>query len=707
MITEQIRELESLTAYLKDKDKKIINKAIHFSQNAHKDQIRKSGAPFIIHPIEVAKILTSIKLDASGIAAGLLHDTIEDTNISINEITNLFGSQISELVQGLTKISKFSLKINKQKLGENYRKLILASSKDLRVILIKLADRLHNMRTIHFIKDENKKLNISIETLEIFSPLAQRLGMKEWQDELEDLSFKSINPDARNSVIDRLNYLNSKEENIVDEIRYELKKNLLREDINCKIDGRIKSAYSVWNKIKNKNISFEQLSDIMAFRIITNSTRECYKCLGIIHRKYQYIPGRFKDFISSPKSNGYRALHTTVMGPKNKKIEIQFRSNVMNQIADFGVAAHWKYKDPKSINEKDTKEYKWMHDLIDLMNTSANQDELIENSKIDVFNDQIYVFTPKGDLIELPVNATPIDFAYSIHSQIGDKCVGVKINEKPQPLKTILNNGDQIEIITSEESQPSPMWERFAVTTKVKSQIRRFFRSKKRDEYIIFGKEILNSFFNKENYDLNESTLVKIMKEFNVNEIDDLYELVGVGKVTGYSVIKKIYPELNYKKPKNFKIQSVNSILLKGLTAGMSYHLSGCCSPIKGDNIVGIVTAGIGVAVHTIDCETLSSYSDDPERWLNISWDNSSQSNTLANARISVVLKNQPGSLGKVTTVIAKNNGNISNINFSIRKDDFFEIIIDIEVRDANHLKNIIAALRLVSEVSSLERIKG
>ncbi|MBL6674635.1 MAG: bifunctional (p)ppGpp synthetase/guanosine-3',5'-bis(diphosphate) 3'-pyrophosphohydrolase [Alphaproteobacteria bacterium] len=706
MIKNKIRELELLTSYLNEDEKKIIIKAINFSKIAHKDQTRKSGDPYIIHPIEVAKILTTINLDASAITAGLLHDTIEDTAISTEEITKMFGMQISELVEGLTKISKFDLKINKQKLGENYRKLILASSKDLRVILIKLADRLHNMRTINFIKDESKRINISIETLEIFSPLAQRLGMKEWQDELEDLAFQSINPDARKSIIDRLNYLNSNDENIVDEIRYELKKNLISEDINCNIEGRIKSAFSIWNKIQNKNISFEQLSDIMAFRILTNSTRECYKCLGVIHRNYQYIPGRFKDFISSPKSNGYRALHTTVMGPKNKKIEIQFRSNAMNQIADFGVAAHWKYKDPKSIKEKDTKEYKWMHDLIDLMNNSLNQDELIENSKINVFNDEIYVFTPKGDLIELPINSTPIDFAYSIHSQIGDKCVGAKINEKLQPLKTILKNGDQIEIITSEDSQPSPMWERFAATSKVKSQIRRFFRSKKRDEYILFGKEILNSFFMKENYELNSSTLNKIKKEYNVDE-DYLYEMIGEGRLTAFAVLKKIYPEFNYKSSTKFELETKNPIKLKGLTAGMSYHLAGCCSPLKGDTIVGIVTAGIGVAVHTIDCDTLSSYSDHPERWLNISWDSPSQSSILSNSRISVVLKNQPGSLGKITTIIAKNNGNISNINFTIRKNDFFEIIIDIEVRDANHLKNIIAALRLVSEVSSLERIKG
>ena len=445
----------------------------------------------------------------------------------------------------------------------------------------------------------------------------------------------------------------------------------------------------------------------MAFRVSTNSTRECYKCLGIIHRKYQYIPGRFKDFISSPKSNGYRALHTTVMGPKNKKIEIQFRSNAMNQIADYGVAAHWKYKDPKKIKEKDTKEYKWMHDLVDVLNSSNNQDELIENSKINVFNDEIYVFTPKGDLIELPINATAIDFAYAIHSQVGDKCVGAKINEKLQPLKTILKNGDQIEIITSEESQPSPLWERFAVTGKVKSQIRRFFRTKKRDEYILLGKEILTSFFKKENYDLNDSTIRQILHGFNLQHIDDLYEMIGEGRVTSLSVIKKIYPEFNYKSSRKFEIEEKNQIRLKGLTAGMSYHLAGCCSPIKGDTIVGIVTAGIGVAVHTIDCDILSSYSDNPERWLNISWDSSTQNFLLSSSRITVVLKNQPGSLGKVTSVIAKNNGNISNINFTTRKADFFEIVIDIEVRDANHLKNIVAALRLVSEVSSLERTKG
>ena len=707
MVKEIHKEIELITYYLNPQEKDKVRHALKLSEEAHSNQLRKSGDPFITHPLEVAKILTSIKLDADSIVAGLLHDTLEDTNLNIEEIYKNFGNQIVELVDGLTKIKKYSLKVNNQKFGENYKKLILATTKDLRVILVKLADRLHNMRTIQFIKDQNKKTKIALETLEVFAPLAQRLGMKEWQDELEDISFEVINPDAKKTIIERLEYLKSKDENLVDEIRYELKNIFFQEDLFCKVEGRIKSPYSIWNKIKNKNISFEQLSDIMAFRVITNSTRECYRCLGIIHRHYPYIQGRFKDFISAPKSNGYRALHTSVMGPKNKKIEIQFRSNIMNQIADFGIASHWKYKDPKKIKEKDAREYKWVYDLVDSMNSSTSQDELIQNSKLKVFQNDIYVFTPKGDLIELPKNATPVDFAYAIHSQVGDKCVAAKINDKLQPLKTILKNGDQIEIITSESSQPSPLWQRFAVTTKVKSQLRRFFRFKKKEEHIIFGREILINYFQKENYEFNKNVEQKILEDFGYKSIDELYSSIGSGEITALSVMKKIYPEYNYIPVSKFNKNTQNSIKLKGLTAGMSYHLAGCCSPLKGDSIVGIVTAGIGVAVHTIDCDTLISYQDTPDRWLNISWDNQNNLETVSNSRIVVVLFNKPGSLGKVTTVIAKNNGNISNILFSVRKPDFFEIIIDIEVRDANHLQNIIAALRMEKEVSSLERLKG
>jgi len=708
MENPKIKELISLVkTYVSKKDIELILKALEFSLNAHDNQKRISGEPYINHPIEVSKILAHIKLDTSSIISGLLHDTIEDTEISIVEIKNLFGEEVANLVEGLTKINKYSLKVNKLKLGENYRKLLLASTKDLRVILIKLADRLHNMKTLGFLDNHHKRLRIALETSEIYAPLAQRLGMRDWQDQLEDLSFSYLNPEARKSILERLNYLDSKDQNIIDEIRYDLKKIFSEENIQCKIYGRIKTPYSIWNKIKRKDISFEQLSDIMAFRIITNSTRECYKLLGITHRKFSYIQGRFKDFISSPKNNGYRALHTSVIGPKNKKIEIQFRSNVMDQIAEFGVAAHWKYKDPKSIKENDTKEYKWMHELLDIMNQSSNQDELIENSKINLFEDSIYVFSPKGDVIELPKNSTPIDFAYSIHSEIGDKCVASKINGNLQPLKSILRNGDQVEILTSNESQPSPLWERFATTSKVKSQIRRFMRSKKRDEHIVFGKDILINSFKNEDIEFSESAISKILTNFNCKKNEDIYELVGSGSITAANVLKIIFPELKITYSKNKNLISSSSIKLKGLTEGMTYHLAGCCSPIVGDNIVGIVTAGIGVSVHTVDCEILSSYSDSPERWLDISWEKNNSSNQQSIARLNVILQNLPGSLGKVTTIIAKNNGNISNISFSTRKIDFFEIIIDIEVRDTNHLNNIIAALRLISEISSLTRIKG
>ena len=707
MSTVLVKELiDKVRVYQKKQDIDKILKAVEFSKKAHTKQYRKSGEPFYHHPIEVAKLLTEIKLDSSSIACGLLHDTVEDTSITIKDIKLYFGEEISNLVEGLTKINKLSLKQNNLRLGENYRKLLLATTQDLRVILIKLADRLHNMKTIDYLNDQEKILRISFETQEVYAPLAQRLGIREWQEQLEDLAFKKINPEARSSILDRLNYLNTKDENLIDDIKIELRNLFLEESINCEIIGRIKSPYSIWNKIKNKNVTFEQFSDIMAFKIITNSSRDCYKALGLIHRKFSYIQGRFKDFISSPKPNGYRSLHTTVIGPKNKKIEIQFKSKVMNQIAEFGVAAHWKYKNPKSVKGKDTKEYKWLYDLLELLENSSSQEELIENSKIKLFQEHIFVFSPKGDVFQLPNSATSIDFAYAIHSEVGDKCVGCKINGKAQPLKTILKNGDQVEIITSLNANPSPIWERIAVTSKVKSNLRKFIRSKKKNEHIKFGSEILKNLFKKEEVEFSKQAVEEVLSKFNCKNSDNLFELIGSGSLTASSVLKKIYPELKLNKKKK-KLNKNQQIKLKGLTLGMSYNLAGCCSPIKGDQIVGIVTAGLGVSIHTIDCETLNSYADSPERWIDVSWDIDNESEQLLVSRIIVTLVNKPGSLGKVTLVIAKNNGNISNIKFIARKIDFYELIIDIEVRDKNHLTNIIAALRLLSEVSLVERVKG
>tara|TARA_Y100000590_G_scaffold337398_1_gene384350 strand:- start:6963 stop:9092 length:2130 start_codon:yes stop_codon:yes gene_type:complete len=707
-----LNDISSIIEKIKVYDPKVnsdqILKAYEFSKKAHFKQIRASGAPFFEHPIQVAKLLTEIKLDGPSVATGLLHDTVEDTNISISQIKNNFGNEISYLVEGLTKINQISLRKKTEKISstENFRKLLLATSEDIRVILIKLADRLHNMRTLHYFKDANKKYRIAYETQEIYAPLAQRLGIKEWQDELEDYSFNVINPDARKSIIERLNYLNKKDETIIDDIRYSLKNILNVEGLESNVEGRLKNPYSIWLKIKRKHITFEQLSDIMAFRIIVNSSRTCYQALGLIHKKFSMVPGRFKDFISAPRSNGYRSIHTTVIGPKNRKIEIQIRSKAMHEIAEYGVAAHWKYKSPHDVKEKDSKEYHWLHDLVEIIEQTNLSETFSNDTKIQSFKENVYVFSPKGDIFELPKQSTPVDFAYIIHSEIGDTCIGSKINGKMQPLTTKLNNGDQVEIITSKDSSLSPIWGRFAVTNKVKSRIRRFIRSQKKDEYIKFGKEIIRNAIEREKLNYNEDIFISILDKFNCKSIDNLFELVGSGTFTATSIIKAIYPELKIKTNfKNFS-KSNNPVKLKGLTPGMAFHLSSCCSPILGDQIVGIITSGQGVSVHTLDCNNLEAFANIPERWLDVSWENDKKNMNFQVGRINITIINKPGSLGVISTLIAKNNGNISNINFKTRNNDFYELIIDIEVRDSNHLNNIIAALRLEAITSVAERAK-
>ena len=704
-------EIESIVNSVKSYDPNVncdqILEAYNFSKKVHSKQKRASGSPYLEHPIQVAKLLTEIKLDVPSIATGLLHDTVEDTETTISDIKNKFGNEITHLVDGLTKINQISLKKNLNSESDNFRKLLLATSKDIRVILIKLADRLHNMRTLHHFDDMNKKYRIAFETQEVYVPLAQKLGIKEWQDELEDYSFQIINSDARNSIIERLNYLNKKDETIIDDIQNNLKNLLEKENIKSKVEGRLKKPYSIWLKIKNKNITFEQLSDIMAFRIILNSSHYCYQALGVIHKNFSMVPGRFKDFISVPKENGYRSLHTTIIGPKNKKIEIQIRSKAMHEIAEFGVAAHWKYKDPKEVKEKDSKEYNWLHNLIEIIDQVPTKDEINNYTRIQLFKDYVYVFSPKGDIYELPKNATSIDFAYAVHSEVGDSCIGTKINGKMQPLNMKLNNGDQIEIITSNESTPSPLWRRFAVTSRVRSRIKKFIRSQKRDEYITLGKEIINSSFENENLNFNENILKKSLNKFNVKNIEDLYQMLGSGTFTPTSVLKSIYPEFKINNSENKKNKKNKPILLKGLTPGMAYNLSRCCSPIPGDKIVGIITAGSGVLIHTIDCETLESLSNMPERWLDVSWEYDPKNSKFQVGRIKIIIINKPGSLGIVSTAIANNNGNISNIHFDNRNKDFYELSVDIEVRNSNHLNNIIAALRIEEVTSSIERIKG
>jgi GTP pyrophosphokinase len=706
----QFELVERVKAYDPSADEDAINRAYVFSVQAHGAQKRASGDPYFSHPVEVAGILSQMKLDAASIITGLLHDTVEDTVATLEDIERLFGKDIARLVDGVTKLSRIELQSDQTKQAENFRKLVLAMSEDIRVLLVKLADRLHNMRTLHFIKQPEKRRRIARETMDIYAPLAERIGIHRMKDELEDLAFAELQPEGRDSVMTRLAFLKEQGGGLVKSVLAELQMTLDEDGLEAAVTGREKSPYSIWRKMQRKNVGFEQLSDIMAFRVVVDTVGQCYQALGIIHSHYPVVPGRFKDYISTAKPNGYQSLHTGVIGPERQRIEIQIRTREMHEVAELGVAAHWNYKQDSVRTEG--RQYRWLRELLDILEHASNPEEFLENTKLEMYQDQVFCFTPKGDLIALPRGATPVDFAYAVHSQVGDTCVGAKLNGRIVPLRTALANGDQVEIITSKAQTPSPTWERFVVTGKARARIRRFVRAQQRAQYINLGKEILTKAFRHDNLDFSEKVLEAVLKNFNVAAVDDLYASVGEGLVTKGEVISAAHP--NRVEPKTAKIvplargrkTSDTAVPIRGLIPGMAVHYAGCCHPLPGDRIVGIVTTGKGVTIHTIDCETLESFADTPERWLDVAWD-SHESGAGHVGRISVTLGNEPGSLASLTTVIGKNDGNITNLRITNRSPDFFELLVDIEVQDVKHLSNLIAALRATPVINSVERARG
>jgi GTP diphosphokinase / guanosine-3',5'-bis(diphosphate) 3'-diphosphatase len=717
----QYELVERVRAYDPNVDEDALNRAYVFSMKMHGSQKRASGDPYFSHPIEVAGILTQYKLDSSSIVTALLHDTVEDTLTTLDEIERLFGPEIARLVDGVTKLSRLELQSQSDiaRQAENFRKLVIAMSEDIRVLLVKLADRLHNMRTLHFIASTEKRQRIARETMDIYAPLAERIGMRAIQDELEDLAFAQINPDARESVIARLKFLREKGGDVVTRIADQLKRVLAEEGLDAWVSGREKSPYSVWRKMQRKNVGFEQLSDIMAFRVVVNNVGDCYRGLGIIHSRYPVVPGRFKDYISTPKPNGYRSLHTSVFGPERERIEVQIRTGEMHEIAEFGVAAHWKYKGDVAA-KTEGRQYRWLRELLDILDHASNPEEFLEHTKLEMFQDQVFCFTPKGDLIALPRGATLVDFAYAVHSEVGDHCVGAKINGRMMPLRTALSNGDQVEIITSRAQTPSPTWERFVVTGRARSRIRRYIRSQQRSQFISLGKSMLQKAFKHEDYEFSEKAFDAVLRSFNCQHVEDLYALVGEGQVSDREVMGAVFPGIKQKqkqgkdanvvslpRPKGRKDGKDAAVPIKGLIAGMAVHYAGCCHPLPGDRIVGIVTTGKGVTIHTIDCETLASFADNPERWLDVSWDDTADAGQSRVGRVALVVANEPGSLGALSTVIAKNNGNITNLKITNRSQQFWEMLIDIEVRDLKHLTNIIAALRATPAINSVERARG
>lgn len=705
----QYELVDLVKSYDPEADEDALNRAYVFAMKKHGGQLRTSGDPYYSHPIEVAGILTKFKLDSASIIAGLLHDTVEDTDTTVEEVRELFGDQVASLVDGLTKLALIEQKSGSSKQAENFRKLLLAMSDDIRVLLIKLADRLHNMRTLHYCP-EDKRMRIAKETLDIYAPLAERIGMQEVKDELEEIAFAELHKEAHDSIVARLNFLREQGSNIVPKIIAELEKDMAENNIQATVTGREKAPYSIWRKMQQKNASFEQLSDIMAFRICVDDVASCYQALGVIHSKYHMVPRRFKDYISTPKPNGYQSIHTGVIGPLNTRIEIQIRTYEMHEIAEKGVAAHWAYKQGQRAEGRN---FRWMRELLEILEQAENPEEFLENTKLEMYNDQVFCFTPKGDLIGLPRGSTPVDFAYAVHSYVGDTCVGAKVNGEIAPLRTVLHNGDQVEILTSKAQHPSIEWERFVITGKAKAAIRRYVRTTKREQFISLGREMLERLFKGENQELSDKVLVGIMQNFEAETIDDIYAKVGEGLVTGWDVLKAAYPAYKQSKldkmvksikvPTFRKKKKTEPLKIKGLIADMAVHFAGCCHPLPGDRIVGIVTTGKGVAVHTIDCKALEKYAQEPERWLDIDWGDDSKEE-FHTARIKVMLSNEPGALGDLSNQIARQEANISNLNIVYRTLSYFEILVDIEVHDVEHLNNIIASLKNAKVVSYVAR---
>ncbi len=705
----------------------LIETAYAVAKQAHGGQLRENGDPYITHPVAVAEILAGYRMDTASIATGLLHDVIEDTPVKLPEIESRFGREIGGLVDGVTKLTRLELQSDRTKQAENFRKLVLAISRDIRVLLVKLADRLHNMRTLHFVQDPERRHRIARETMEIYAPLAERIGMDAIKTELQTLAFAQLEPDAFATIQARLNFLRGQGADVIEAVRTELKR--VCEGLGApviEVAGREKSPYSIWEKMQRRNVTFEQLSDIMAFRIVVPTKEACYAALGAVHSSYPVIAGRFKDYISTPKSNGYQSLHTgvTLREPRNQKIEIQIRTAEMNDIAENGVAAHWVYKEPTAkADGRDLQRFRWVQDLLEILENSAALDEFLENTKLELYEDQVFCFTPKGQLIQLPRGATPVDFAYAVHSQVGDACVGAKINGRLMPLRYQLQNGDQVEIMTARGGTPSPQWERFVVTGKARARIRRFIHQQQRQQHLDAGRAELAKAFRSAGVDGSEKALEPALKALKLAAIDDLYTAVGNGNIGARDVVHAAYPELRQgsraprmvpapppRSQRHAQHRTDFDMPISGLVPGMAYHFAGCCHPVPGDHIVGIITTGKGVTIHERDCQTLHGFAATPERFIEVEWnrdatlgrgDGKASTHT---ARISVINANEPAALANLTNAIAKQDGAVANLKIVNRQPDFIEALVDVDVRDVAHLSRVIAGLRGAVGVKGVER---
>ncbi|AHJ62822.1 GTP pyrophosphokinase [Granulibacter bethesdensis] len=729
-IVRQFELTEKVLSYAPNADTDLIDAAYVLAMRAHGQQVRDNGDPYITHPLAVADILAGYRLDVGSIITGLLHDTIEDTQLSLAQIEERFGAEIAGLVDGVTKLTRLELQSDRTKQAENFRKLVLAMSKDIRVLLVKLADRLHNMRTLHFVRSDARRQRISRETMEIYAPLADRIGMEEVKTELQTLAFAQLETEAYDTIMARLNFLRGRGADVIEEVKAELRRVCEDHGVTViEVTGREKSPFSIWEKMQRRSVAFEQLSDIMAFRIVVPTRADCYAALGAVHATYPVIAGRFKDYISTPKANGYQSLHTgvTLREPRNQKIEVQIRTRDMDDVADNGVAAHWAYKDGQEMLPSEVQRFRWVQDLLEILDNSAAPDEFLENTKLELYQDQVFCFTPKGQLIQLPRGATPVDFAYAVHSQIGDTCVGARVNGRLLPLRHELQNGDQVEILTARGGTPSPQWERFCVTGKARARIRRYVHQQQKQLHVDEGRAMLAKAFRQEGLDGSEKVLDAALKTLKQPTLDDLYTAVGNGNIGPKEVVHAAYPELRPAaraprmlhglppRPSSRPAGRAESgMAITGLVSGMAVHYAGCCHPLPGDRIVGIVATGKGVTIHTRDCPTLESFASTPERFIDVDWDsammersNEGKRGDLYTGRISVIASNEGNALANITNAIAKQDGAVMNLKIVNRQQDFFEILIDVNVRDVRHLSHVIAGLRAASSITQVERARS
>ncbi|MCD9149412.1 RelA/SpoT family protein [Pseudophaeobacter flagellatus] len=678
-----------------------IAEAFAYGEEMHHGQFRHSGERYFSHPVAVAALLTEQRLDDATIITALLHDTIEDTKASYEEVAARFGDEVAELVDGVTKLTNLQLSSRETKQAENFRKLFMAMSKDLRVILVKLADRLHNMRTIKAMRPE-KQAQKARETMDIYAPLAGRMGMQWMREELEDLAFKVLNPEGRQSIIRRFVTLQRETGDVIHRITGDMRTELDKAGIEAEVFGRAKKPYSIWRKMQAKDQGFSRLSDIYGFRVITQCEEDSYRALGCIHQRWRAVPGRFKDYISQPKSNGYRSIHTTVSGRDGKRVEVQIRTRQMHDVAETGVAAHWSYRDGvRSQNPFAVDPAKWIASLTEQFDAEEDHDEFLEAVKLEMYSDQVFCFTPKGDVTKLPKGATPIDFAYAIHTRIGHACVGAKIDGIRVPLWTRIRNGQSVEVITAEGQSPQVSWLEIATTGKARTAIRRALREADRARFVKLGRELARSAFEHVERKATDKALETAARALRIDTVNELLAQLGAAEITTHDVVQAVYPELTLQEG---EVVSPRRAVI-GLEAGQSFERAPCCQPLPGERIIGITYRGRGVVVHAADCDRLVSFESQPERWMDVHWHSGTHAAAYG-VSLELTIGNDAGVLGRICTLIGEKKANISNLEFSDRKPDFYRLMINVELRDVEQLHSLMLTLEAESDVAEVARFR-